>query len=614
MTCFTQEQSSARGFSLLYHFVCWPIAEWAHAAVFLQYHGKIMPLVFNLSTLAQLVFTFCVIAVLEGIAVYTWQFNAERGARWHVAAQSCKCLWLAAIALGSLGVDGLWGTSCGMATWLLAMASVYIWFRFFLEISGYDREAPRWLEPVVRLGVLGSWLLYLSDPWLHLILVPAGAAGPAHFGRLCYLTYPFGYAVNSFTVGINVRWALRCPGLRRRQALAFLLPNLMIWTGQFLSAMRWFGSYDPHALFFLLSGVATAWAFFRWRAYSVLPLAQEAMLCNMVDGLMVIDEEGYIVRMNNAMQSIFPDTAKEGIRFDSIARLCPELQQMRAASESQAREAHWLVGKKTRVFQVQTSPLYAATGFLLGQVFCFKDITQEKEQQACIIAQEKAISQLEERARMGRELHDNHGQLWSYLSMQIYTIEKKMEQGRSGRALELMRQLQKVVQEKHVGVREMINALYADNTLSRGLLIAIEEQIHWYRENCGWHIHLDLRCAWREDLFSQKTNAQLLRIVQESLSNVRKHAQAERVLIAIDRQGDLMRFLVEDNGSGFDVDYVRKIPGHHGLRMMWERADAIGAELQIESNTDKGTSLVISVPVLCGEYATAGATAVEDIS
>jgi len=569
---------------------------------------------FDNSALAQLCFTVCVIAALEGIAVYTWQFRAERGARWHVAAQTCKCLWLAAIALGSLGLGGVLDASCERATWFLAMGSVYIWFRFFLEISGYDRRAPRWLEPSVRAGVLISGLLYLSDPWLHLILVPANAAGPAHFGRLCYLTYPFGYAVNTFAVGINVRWALRCRGLRRRQAAAFLVPNLMIWAGQFLAAIHWFGSYDPHALFFLLSGVATAWAFFRWRAYSVLPLAQEAMLRNMIDGLMVVDEDGYIVRMNYAMQSILPAPAKEGLSFDSIVSLCPELAQLRSISGSQVREAQWKVAGKMHVFQAQTTPLCATTGFPLGQVFCFKDITQEKEQQARIIAQEKAIAVLEERDRLGRALHDGHGQLWSYLSMQTYTIEKKMEQGNNGRALELMRQLQKVVLEKHVGVREMINALYADNTASRGLLIAIEEQLLWYKGNCGWQISLELLCFWQEELLAQQTKTQLMRIVQESLSNIRKYAQAERASVTIHRQGDWLSLIVKDDGCGFDVDCACKMSGHHGLRMMRERANEIGAKLRVESKTGKGTRIVIAVPITDAISAAANAVAVETIS
>ena len=59
----------------------------------------------DLAVLAQLVFIGCVIAVLEGIAVYTWQFRAEPGARWHAWSQSCKCLWLVALAVAMLGGD-----------------------------------------------------------------------------------------------------------------------------------------------------------------------------------------------------------------------------------------------------------------------------------------------------------------------------------------------------------------------------------------------------------------------------------------------------------------------------------------------------------------------------
>ncbi|MGA2278135.1 MAG: histidine kinase N-terminal 7TM domain-containing protein, partial [Terracidiphilus sp.] len=256
---------------------------------------------FDLAVLAQLAFIGGVIAVLEGIAVYTWQFRAEPGARWHAWSQSCKCLWLVAIAVAMIGGDTQWSMVAAKTTWFVAMASAYIWYRFIAELSGFDRSAPRWLEPAIRIGVLFSWLLYLTNSWHHLIEYETRRAGvlEEHYGVLClFFTYPFGYAVNLLSAALNVRWALRCRGLRRRQAWAFLFPNLFVWAGQFLSNMAWADKYDPHSLFFLLAGLTTAWAFFRWRSYSVLPLAQEAMVRSTIDALVVIDQEGYIVRLN----------------------------------------------------------------------------------------------------------------------------------------------------------------------------------------------------------------------------------------------------------------------------------------------------------------------------
>ncbi len=564
-----------------------------------EYHGSVMPTTFTLSTFAHLWFTFCAIAVLEGIAVYTWQFRAERGARWHVAAQTCLCLWLAAIAAAQWGQGSLWGTAGDMATWYLAIASVYIWFRFFSELSGYDREAPRWLEPSIRAGALLCWLLYTTNPWHHLIWVQTREAGVlvGRYGSLCYFfTYPFAYGVNLLSVGIIVRWARGCRGLRRRQAWAFLAPNLLGWAGQFLSTRSWAGRFDPHTVFFLLAGVAMAWAFFRWRSYSVLPLAQEAMLRSMIDGLMVVDEDGYVVRLNTAARSIFAGAAEEGVRFEAVARVCPALLPLREARSPQVLEANWKIAGSNRFFQAQTTPLYASAGHLLGQVFCFEDITLEKAQQARIVDQQKAISLLEERARLGRELHDDQGQLWSYLAMQLGAVRKRMEQGDRERAFQLLEQLQTVVQDTHVGLREAINGLSTGDTLKNGLLAALEEQLRWYRQHCGWEATLQLDGVWDEKLLSLQTEAQLMRILQEAFSNARKSAQASQVRVVIGRAEDALTFLVEDDGRGFDLEKARQEAGHHGLRMMRERADKIGAELRVESEAGKGTRVTVTVP------------------
>jgi signal transduction histidine kinase len=555
---------------------------------------------FDLAVLAQLALTGCVIAILEGIAVYTWQFRAEPGARWHVWAQTCKCLWLVALAVAMLGGDGLWSTVGARATWFLSMASAYIWYRFIAELSGFDRSAPRWLEPSIRIGVLFSWLLYLTNPWHHLIEFEVRRAGVLedHYGVLClFFTYPFGYSVNLLSAGLNVRWALRCRGLRRRQAWAFLLPYLFAWAGQFLSNMPWANKYDPHAFFFLLAGISTAWAFFRWRSYSVLPLAQEAMVRSTIDALMVIDVDGYIVRLNKAARSIFPCLAAEGNRFEALAQGSPALLSLREAGAPHVLEANWEVAGSNRFFLVQTTSLYAPAGWLLGQVFCFKDITNEKAQQARIVEQEKAISQLEERARIGRELHDGQGQSWSYVSMQLLAIERRMEQGEAARAAQLLKELRDSVQDSHIDLRETITALHIGrDTLKHGLLRAIEEQLRWYREHCGWQASLELDSAWQEEMLAPQSKVQLLRIVQEALANVRKHAQATAVRVAIHRAADALCFIIEDNGCGFDSDEAARRSGHHGLRMMRERADEIGAELCVQSSQDTGTRVTALLP------------------
>ncbi|MGZ8197590.1 MAG: sensor histidine kinase, partial [Burkholderiales bacterium] len=100
---------------------------------------------------------------------------------------------------------------------------------------------------------------------------------------------------------------------------------------------------------------------------------------------------------------------------------------------------------------------------------------------------------------------------------------------------------------------------------------------------------------------------QVLHILQEALSNVRKHAAATKVEVAMRRNG-IYEFRVSDNGSGFDpADMERWGERHMGLRIMRERAQRIGGEVRIDSERGKGTQVTLVLPVAPAEAVKAAA-------
>lgn len=93
-----------------------------------------------------------------------------------------------------------------------------------------------------------------------------------------------------------------------------------------------------------------------------------------------------------------------------------------------------------------------------------------------------------------------------------------------------------------------------------------------------------------------EVQVQLIRIVQEALNNVRKHAKARQVEIDCQRVGQDMVMEIRDDGGGFNVEDVPG-PSQHGLRGMRERAELIGADFQVISQPEKGTTVRIRLPV-----------------
>jgi signal transduction histidine kinase len=87
----------------------------------------------------------------------------------------------------------------------------------------------------------------------------------------------------------------------------------------------------------------------------------------------------------------------------------------------------------------------------------------------------------------------------------------------------------------------------------------------------------------------------ILRIVQESLANVGRHAGAEHVVVRLETHGDRLRVTVQDDGTGFDPDLATAQPGSFGLRGLKERAAHLGGELEVRSAPGKGTTVTLEM-------------------
>ncbi len=128
----------------------------------------------------------------------------------------------------------------------------------------------------------------------------------------------------------------------------------------------------------------------------------------------------------------------------------------------------------------------------------------------------------------------------------------------------------------------------------------MREYLNEYRSDYG----LDTRLVADADeiQLSPEVEAQVFRIVQEALTNVRKHAQASRAWIRFERDDGLCCITIEDDGQGFDPDQATwDSQRHFGLQIMPERARNVGGSLELDSHPGKGTRVLIRVPLSSGE-------------
>ncbi|TAN75424.1 MAG: HAMP domain-containing protein [Gallionella sp.] len=208
-----------------------------------------------------------------------------------------------------------------------------------------------------------------------------------------------------------------------------------------------------------------------------------------------------------------------------------------------------------------------------------------------LVAREKEMAVSEERNLLAQELHDSIAQSLAYLNIQVQLLHDDLKQGRTAEAFQGLEQIREGVQESYDDVRELLvhfRIRIGNADLKTALCSALEK----FEGQTGISAIFSYSGAVPE--LPPEHVLQVMHIVQESLSNVRKHARASRVDVELACNGECA-LVIRDNGTGFD--YARDAGETHvGLSIMRERAHRIGAELMLESAHGQGTRVRLVLP------------------
>ena len=193
----------------------------------------------------------------------------------------------------------------------------------------------------------------------------------------------------------------------------------------------------------------------------------------------------------------------------------------------------------------------------------------------------RQLAVLQERNLIAQGLHDSIAQTLAFLNLQVQMLESALQSGSSDLAGENLQFIKSGVQECYEDVRELL-LNFRTKIARRDFAEAADELAERFRRQTG----IEVRIVWTHDQgppLSSDQQLQCIFILQESLSNIRKHAQADQVNIEIDNGRDFV-MTITDNGRGFDAEHLERLPGNHvGLNIMHERAGRIRAELKLTS-------------------------------
>ncbi len=532
------------------------------------------------------------------LAVYAWRHRAAPGATPLVGVTALAAL-LALVSAFELSAENL----ATKMDWFLLRTLTWVpigvsglWF--VLQYAGLDRRATPGLLGLLLSPLLLQLAFYLIVPDHALLWTRRWADGLVRAEPGPVSVAMAIYTVSLFATCLAITLALWVRAPRQRASVAAILLGLLAVIGLFglQNARLVTAPLNLTVLAADAAGLAFLVAVARFRFFTRVPIACETVFERARDGILVLDVEDRVADVNPAAEQLLGLTrrALSGLPFAQAVRHVPRLLDLQDAAT--VTEVEVEVGEPTtrRIYRASIAPLTGARGHRYGRLLMLQDITELKRTQQRLNQELRVLATLQERERMARELHDALAQELAYLNLQAQAARAFLAAGQTAQVDDCLADMAGIAQQAHADVRGLIAGLLATIAPEGGLPGALAALVVDFRTRYGIQAEFIGPDEAGALVLEPAVAMQLLRIVQEALANVRKHACAQHVQVRLTHGPDI-QVTIEDDGCGFDPAALAVSGQTFGLAIMRERAEDIGATLDIASTPGGGTRVTIQL-------------------
>lgn len=526
-------------------------------------------------------------------------------------------IWfLAALAAGAANV----ASSSDIRYWLWAaqilimLLQAPLTLMFSLEYAGYDQLLTRRNLALLAVPALAFVALVVILPRDQL------ASARIYSGREIFVggdLVVWGAGIFHFGVwlaglAVLVQCFANAPAYRLPTTIliaAQLLPRVV-----YLAVQQHGGALSPSHSAILVTSVTSVLylvALQRFQLFQVSPVARDTAINYMPYGVLVLDQDNRLVEFNPAAQALLGLPARRPSRQAAVAvlgdwweRLAPFI-----SPEPVSRDIAIQTAQGSQIFHVSSLPLRQASGWKIGQVLIIEDVTQAREaqRQQAQILWVHATGQ--EREQLAHELHDGLSQNLAFLNVQAQAAQVYLHGGQTEAAdAALMKLVQEAQQIQHE-TRALIGDLLALSQPAENFGTSLRQIQSRFEQHTGLPLTIDLNgsAGGADGLLGPSrlhpsVAVQLVRITQEALANVRKHAGgAQSVSIKLEARDDRLCMTIADDGPGFKAADVPSTGKHFGLQVMRQRAARVGGQVTVNSEPGKGTRVEVCVPLASDE-------------
>ncbi len=542
------------------------------------------------------------IGLTTAVGIYSWRHRSVPGA---AGFSFISFFWVLKLMASTLGLTA--GELPTKLFWfqiegLFLLPAQVAALAFALGYAGLDTWLNRRTLTLLAIPALLFIPLSFTDYYTqHLIsanvwLDTRIRSTPGVFG---YVFLGYGLLLDVATLSVLIWLFVRSPLHRWPVSLIFL--NIFIAHTLFFLVVAGVNPVEPlDPLDLAVNFMCPVYfvVLFHFRLFEVVPVARNRVIEQMRDGMLVLDAQTRIADLNGAAQELLGVARSKAIgrEITQVLGAYPNLVEL-VYNPTAVQDEVWL--DAARCYRVHISPLANRRGFDLGKLIFFYDISSEKRTQKQLQDHQRKLASLEEREWLARELHDGVGQALAAAHLQVKSASELLARGQVAGVKSSLDQLIEVIREGKAHVGDYLFGVKTWPSRDQ-FFTGLRQYVANYGQNAGVRTELVIPPEIERNSLGEVIETQLQRIIQEALTNIRKHAKAlsARVVFALD--GGQVEIMIEDDGQGLDPAALNDKQGF-GLRAMKGRAEAVGARFEIKSSPGKGTKVIVWVPWRKGE-------------
>ena len=406
--------------------------------------------------------------------------------------------------------------------------------------------------------------------------------------------------------------------LSRRQALLLFVASVLSVASNviYLLGNQQLKGVDWTPIIFSVLGIIFILALYGTRLLDLVPIARYTMIEQMSDCVLVMDEKNRMVDFNLAAQEIFEINQNHlGKQFKVVLAHWPEIIDLVLSASNQTSQLIIMHEEKPRVFDTHLTLFTESSGKTYGKLLMLSDVTKHHqieqsleqrlfeiqelnknllESQAQVVAQQRRLAKLEERKRLGRDMHDSVNQSIHSLMLFSETLISLLKKDQTSKAISVAERIQESGRRALKEIRLLVfetQSQEADEITD--LITALRERFNFVENRVG--VQTDIILDGTLAYIPSEWNENLYWISIEALNNALKHAQVNMVKVYFRFRDKHFEMEIVDKGIGFDPALSNN--GSMGMRTMRERAELIGGQLSVTSSPGNGTSVLFHAAI-----------------